>query len=426
MELKKAVYLLPILIFLVIFIGCGVLLGDFYAVPAIVAFLIALIVAFIQSPARNFEQKLKVVASEVGNENIITMCFIFLAAGAFSHSVNACGGVDSIVNLCLGIIPSDYAVAGVFLIACILSLSMGTSMGTIAALTPITVGIAQKAGISLPLCMGATVSGAMFGDNLSVISDTTIAAVKTQGCKMNDKFKENFFIVLPAAIISVAIFIFADKGGKVPADIGNYSIISVIPYIIVLGGALAGFNVFGVLIAGTLSSLAIGVFNGSIALNNIFAIVGDGVVSMYDITVISITVAAMVGLIKYAGGIDFILKALTGRTNSSKGAQFGIAGLSLLVDACTANNTVAIVMTGPIAKEISGKASISPRRSASLLDIFSSVGQGLIPYGSQLLSAANLSGVTPFDIIPYMCYPILMAISAILFILLKKDNKKAV
>ena len=424
MEAKKALYLIPILVFLIIFIGCGIALGDFYAVPAIVAFLIALVVAFLQSPAESFEEKIKIAAAEIGNENIITMCFIFLAAGAFSKCVTTSGGVDSIVNLCLSLIPSKYAIAGVFLIACILSLSMGTSMGTIAALTPIAVGISQKAGLSLPLCMGATTCGAMFGDNLSVISDTTIAAVKTQGCKMNDKFKENFLIAIPAAIIAVAIFIFADKGSGVTLDIGEYNAISVVPYVIVLAGALMGFNVFGVLIAGTVSSLAIGMYTGAIAINDVFTITGEGVTSMYDITVISITVAALVGLIKHAGGIDFIIKAITRHARTNKGAQFGIAGLSLCVDACTANNTVAIVMTGPIAKEIAGKSCISPRRSASLLDIFSSVGQGLIPYGAQLLSAASLSGLTPFDIIPHMYYPLLMAVSAVLFILFKKEKQK--
>lgn len=423
MEFKKSLYLLPIFIFLIIFIGCGIAFGDFYAVPAIVAFLIALVVAFIQSPEKSFEKKMKIVATEVGNDNIITMCFIFLAAGAFSASVTASGGVDSIVNLCLSFVPSKYAVAGIFIIACILSLSMGTSMGTIAALTPIAVGISHQAGLSLPVCMGATVCGSMFGDNLSVISDTTIAAVKTQGCKMNDKFKENFLIVIPAAIVAITIFLFTSNENGVALKIGDYNIVSVIPYVIVLAGALMGFNVFGVLMAGTVSSLAIGIYTGNIALNDIFKITGTGVTSMYDITVISITVAALVGLVKHAGGIDFILKAITRHAKTNRGAQFGIAALSLTVDACTANNTVAIVMAGPIAKEISKKSHISPRRSASLLDIFSSVGQGIIPYGAQLLSAASLSGLTPFDIIPYMYYPALMAISAIIFIIFRKEKQ---
>ena len=389
--------------------------------PAIVAFLIALAVAFLQNRKLKFNDKISVIAKGVGDENIITMSLIFLCAGAFSGAVKAAGGVESTVNLGLSILPSSIAVVGLFIIGCFISVSMGTSMGTIAALAPIAVGISEKTGFAMSICIGAVVCGAMFGDNLSMISDTTIAAVKTQGCEMKDKFKENFFIVLPAAVLTIVIFLVITMNGdfKLTEEL-TYNIWKVVPYLLVLVGALIGINVFVVLIGGTIVSLFVGVTTGSIALNEMFVVVGNGVTSMYDITVISIVVACIVSLVKENGGIQFVLNLIHKNIKSEKGAELGIAGLSLVVDACTANNTVAIVMAGPIAKEISDEFQVDPKRSASLLDIFSSVGQGLIPYGAQLLSAATLTGLTPFDIMPYLYYPILMAISAVLFILLRK------
>lgn len=413
--------LLPIGVFLVIFLGSGIITGDFYAMPAIVAFLIALMIAFLQNRGLSFEEKIAVISKGVGDENIITMSLIFLSAGAFSGAVTAAGGVESTVNLGLSILPAKVAVVGLFVIGCFISVSMGTSMGTIAALAPIAVGISEKTGFSLAVCIGAVVCGAMFGDNLSMISDTTIAAVKTQGCQMKDKFRENFFIVLPAAIITIVIFFFITRNGdfKLTGEL-SYNIWRVLPYVLVLVGALIGINVFLVLISGTVISLIVGVATGSLAVGDMFSAVGEGVTGMYDITVISIVVACIVSLVKEFGGIQFILNLIKKSIKGQKGGEIGIAGLSLLVDMCTANNTVAIVMAGPIAKEISDEFEISPRRSASLLDIFTSVGQGMIPYGAQLLSAASLTGLTPFAIMPYLFYPILMAISAVGFILFRK------
>lgn len=413
--------LLPIGVFLVIFLGSGILTGDFYAMPTIVGFMIALLVAFFQNKDLSFDEKISVISKGVGDENIITMCLIFLCAGAFSGAVTAAGGVDSTVNLGLSIMPPSVAVAGLFVIGCFISTSMGTSVGTVTALTPIAVGISEKTGFEMSICVAAVVCGAMFGDNLSMISDTTIAAVKTQGCEMKDKFKENFLIVLPAAILTVIIFLVLAMNSQAAAQQDlSYDILKVIPYILVLVGALVGINVFVVLIVGIVTSLGVGVFTGSIALDQIFVVMGDGVMSMYDITCISILVACMVSLIKAHGGIQFILDKLRGSIRSQKGAELGIAGLSLLVDVCTANNTVAIVMAGPIAKEICDEFHVDPKRSASLLDIFSSVGQGMIPYGAQLLTAATLAGLTPYDIMPYLYYPVLMAVSALLFIFLRK------
>ena len=421
----RAIALLPIVVFLIIFLGAGIVFEDFYAMPAIVAFLIALFVAFLQNKELSFNKKIEVIAKGVGEENIITMSLIFLCAGGFSGAVTAAGGVDSTVNLGLSLIPAHFAVAGLFLIGCFISVSMGTSMGTIAALAPIAVGISEKTGFALSICIGAVVCGAMFGDNLSMISDTTIAAVKTQGCEMKDKFKANFFIVLPAAIITVLIFWLATRNMSFQLEENlNYSLWEVLPYMVVLLGALIGINVFVVLISGIVISLIVGVSMGHIALSEMFQVVGSGVTSMYDITVISIIVACIVSLVKEHGGIQFILNLIKSNINGRRGAEFGIALLALFVDACTANNTVAIVMTGPIAKEISEEFDVDPRRSASLLDMFTSVGQGIIPYGAQLLSAATLTGLTPLQIIPNLYYPLLMGVCGVLAIIFRPQSKK--
>ena len=421
----RAIALLPIGVFLIIFLGAGIVFKDFYAMPAIVAFLIALFVAFLQNKELSFNKKIEVIAKGVGEENIITMSLILLCAGGFSGAVTAAGGVDSTVNLGLSLIPAHFAVAGLFLIGCFISVSMGTSMGTIAALAPIAVGISEKTGFALSICIGAVVCGAMFGDNLSMISDTTIAAVKTQGCEMKDKFKANFFIVLPAAIITVLIFWFVTRNMNFHLEENlSYSLWEVLPYMVVLLGALIGINVFVVLISGIVISLIVGVSMGHIALSEMFQVVGNGVTSMYDITVISIIVACIVSLVKEHGGIQFILNLIKSKINGRRGAEFGIALLALFVDVCTANNTVAIVMTGPIAKEISEEFDVDPRRSASLLDMFTSVGQGIIPYGAQLLSAATLTGLTPLQIIPNLYYPLLMGVCGVLAIIFRPQSKK--
>ena len=417
----NAAALLPIGVFLLIFLGAGIIFGDFYAMPAVVAFLIALFVAFMQNRQLKFADKIRVIAKGVGEENIITMSLIFLCAGGFSGAVTAAGGVESTVNLGLSLIPTHFAVAGLFVIGCFISVSMGTSMGTIAALAPIAVGISEKTGFELSVCIASVVCGAMFGDNLSMISDTTIAAVKTQGCEMKDKFKANFLLVLPAAVLSILIFWIMTRNVSysLEGDL-KYNLWEVLPYLIVLAGALAGLNVFLVLISGIVISLIVGVAAGNIAVAEMFKVVGDGVTSMYDITVISILVACIVSLVKEAGGIQFILDLIKSRIRGEKGAQLGIALLALFVDMCTANNTVAIVMTGPIAKEISEEYGVDPKRSASLLDMFTSVGQGMIPYGAQLLSAATLTGLTPVDILPNLYYPVLMGICGVGAIFLRK------
>ena len=419
----NAAALLPIAVFLVLFIGSGIVMKDFYAMPTIVAFLIALAVAFAQNPGLSFNEKISVCAKGIGDENVVTMAFIFLAAGAFSGAVTAAGGAASTVNFGLSLIPSQFAIVGLFLIGCFISISMGTSVGTITALAPIAVGISEATGFNLPLCIAAVVSGAMFGDNLSLISDTTIAAVRTQGCEMSDKFKMNFKIVMPAAIGAAIIYFVATMNGSSAVEIGDYNIIQVIPYLLVLVGALAGINVFVVLIGGTIASVIAGLVTGTMTAATVFSSIGAGVTSMYDITVISITVAAIGALVKEYGGIDAILHFIHKNTKTKKGAQISIAALVAGVDLATANNTIAIVMSGQIAKEISEEYDIDPRRTASLLDIFASVVQGVIPYGAQLLYAAAAAGITAYAIIPYLFYPFLMAVSALVFIFFIPEKK---
>lgn len=417
----RAIALLPIGVFLLIFIGSGILTGDFYSMPAIVGFLIALIVAFMQNKKLSFVQKLHMASKGAGDENILTMCLIFLAAGAFSGAVRASGGVESTVNLGLSILPGGMAVAGLFIIGCFISISMGTSVGTITALAPIAAGISEKTGFPMAICAAAVVCGAMFGDNLSIISDTTIAAVKTQGCDMRDKFRENFKIILPAAIITLGLFLFLGQTDEFHIEGSlDYNLLKVVPYLVVLFGAVSGVNVFVILIIGTALSMLVGLATGTFTAAKMFTHVGTGIYSMYDITVISIVVACIITLVKEYGGIEFVLNFIKSRISDAKGGELGIASLALLVDLCTANNTVAIVMAGPIAKDISEEFGVTPRRSASLLDMFSSMGQGLIPYGAQLLAAASLTGLTPFDIIPYCFYPLLMGLSGLVFIFIKK------
>mgnify|MGYP000504914978 CR=1 FL=1 len=429
MKKGKGIALLPIGVFLVLYLGLGILFEyvmeipmGFYNVPIVVAFLAAILVACLQNRALDFDKKLEIMAQGVGDKNIITMLLIFLAAGSFVGVVGR-SSAESVAYCMLSLIPARFSVSVLFIVACFVSVAMGTSVGTITLLTPIAAAVSTASGFDLAFCVASVMGGAMFGDNLSFISDTTIAACNGQGCEMKDKFRENFFIVLPAAIVTIVLFFFITRNGNFKlAEELTYNIWRVVPYVLVLVGALIGINVFLVLISGTVISLIVGVATGSLAVGDMFAAVGEGVTGMYDITVISIVVACIVSLVKEFGGIQFILNLIKKSIKGQKGGEIGIAGLSLLVDMCTANNTVAIVMAGPIAKEISEEFDISSRRSASLLDIFTSVGQGMIPYGAQLLSAASLTGLTPFAIMPYLFYPILMAVSAVLFILFRKAN----
>ena len=414
--------LLPFFVFVVIFAGAGIISKDFYSMPAYVAFIIALFVAFLQNRKVPFDEKLKIVAKGAGDVNIITMVLIFLVAGALSGIVTAAGGVESTVNFGLSIIPPKFMVIGLFVIGCFISLSMGTSMGTITALAPIALGVSEQTGFPIAVCIGATVCGAMFGDNLSMISDTTIAAVRTQGCKMKDKFKQNFLIVLPAAVVTAAIFFLRTMHMSYDPTIGDYNFIEVVPYLVVLIGALIGFNVFAVLFAGIILSMIVGIANGSFTFMESFGVIGDGMTGLFEISIISIIVACIISLIKENGGISLIIDTIKKSVKGKRGAEFGIGILVFLVDLCTANNTVAIVMAGPVARDIGAEFGVEPKRIASILDIFASVGQGLIPYGAQLLTAAALVGISPIAIIPNLYYPVLMLVSVLLFMLLRPQK----
>ncbi|MPQ44173.1 Na+/H+ antiporter NhaC family protein [Clostridium tarantellae] len=418
--------LLPLLIFVVIYIGVSLILKDFYAMSVLVPGVIAALIAiFMKGKKESLNKNLETFCKGAGNSNIILMCFIFILAGAFAEVAKTMGAVESTVNLGLSILPSNILIAGMFIIASFIAISLGTSMGTIAAIVPIAMGIAEKTGISLPLIVGAVVGGAMFGDNLSMISDTTIAATKTQGCKMRDKFKTNFKVILPAAIITIVIYTILGNG--VISNLGNYeySLIKVIPYVGILIAALLGINVILVLSGGIFLASSIGFFTGTLNLKLLFNSISTGIIGMSEIIIISLLIGGIVELTKENGGIDFILNLITSKIKSKRGAEIGIGILVSLVDICTANNTIAIVTVGPIAKDISDKYELDSKRIAGILDMFSCSFQGIIPYGAQLLSAASLTALAPFEIMKFLFYPYLMGISALIFITLF-SNKKSV
>lgn len=410
--------LLPFVVFLIIFIGSGIVTGDFYKFPVIVAITIAAAVALAMNRKESFNQKVEIFCKGAGDTNIMLMVIIFLLAGAFSEVAKGMGAVDSTVNLALSVVPQNLLMVGIFIIACFISLSMGTSMGTIVALAPIGVGISEQTDISLALSMAAVIGGAMFGDNLSFISDTTIAAVRTQGTKMKDKFKVNFFIVLPAAIIACVILGFLTIGEQAVVTQHSYSWVKILPYIFVLITALAGVNVFLVLFIGVVFSGVIGLADGSYRLMDIIQQIGNGMSGMYEISFLAILIAGMVEVIKYNGGIDYLLYKVTRNIKSKRGAEFSIAGLVGLTDLSTANNTISIIITGPLAKNIADKYEIDPRKSASLLDVFSCCIQGLIPYGAQLLVAAGVANISPVSILQFSFYPLLIGVCGVISILI--------
>ncbi|QEK12899.1 Na+/H+ antiporter NhaC family protein [Crassaminicella thermophila] len=417
--------LLPLAVFLVMYLVTSIVIGDFYKMPVSVAFLAATIVAVAMNKKVSINKKVEVFCKGAGNSNIILMCIIFILAGGFAQVARDMGAVDATVNLGLSILPGNILIAGVFIIGCFISLSIGTSVGTIVALAPMAVGIAEKTGIPMGLALGAVVSGAMFGDNLSMISDTTIAASRTQGCEMRDKFKMNFIIVVPAAIITAIIFTSMNIGNTLALEGSyDYSIIKVFTYLVVLIAALIGINVMIVLVGGTLFAGIVGIFTNAFDIWGFVQAIGKGIMGMSEIIIISLLIGGMVEVIKYNGGIDFILDFITSNIRSKKGAELGIAILVGLVDICTANNTIAIVMAGPIAKDIGDKYEIDPRRAASLLDTFSCFCQGVIPYGAQLLVAASVAGISSFEIMKFLYYPYLMGICALIAIALGIPNIK--
>ncbi|QHE54243.1 Na+/H+ antiporter NhaC family protein [Pontibacillus sp. HMF3514] len=408
--------LLPLLSFLFVFVGAGIIYDDFYKISILIPAGIAAMLSLLINRNASIMEKAKQFVKGAFERNIITMVTIFLLAGAFSAIANKIGAVEQTVNLALTYLPQSLILVGIFLIGSFVSLAMGTSVGTISALAPIAVGISAETELSTALTVAVVVSGAMFGDNLSIISDTTIAAVRTQMTKMKDKFKTNFFIVLPAAIITMVIlaFLTPDQASGVPVDSVQW--IRVLPYIGVLVAALLGLHVFLVLGGGILFAGLIGIWDGSIALPAFFNTVATGAWGMHNLILLTILLGGIVALMNFNGGIQYILNKLTNKVQTQKGAEYSLAGLVSTTNLATANNTIAILTTGPLAKTISDQYGIDSRKSASILDIFSCTIQGIIPYGAQILTAASLAEVAPTDLIPFAFYPILIAIFGLIAI----------
>ena len=420
--------LLPIGVFLVLYLGLGILFEyvlkvgmGFYNIPIVVVFVIALLVACLQNKSLSFDDKLGVMGRGVGDKNIITMILIFMLAGMFVGVVGR-SSAESVAYFFLSFIPSQYAVLVLFVVAAFVSLAMGTSVGTITLITPIAVAVAESTGFAIPLCVGPVVGGAMFGDNLSFISDTTIAACNGQGCKMQDKFKENFGIALPAALITLVILFVQSMGYEAgAAQINDYNLIQIIPYVLVLVGGIVGINVFLVLIIGIVSGAGIMLATGATEATAILSSMGAGVSGMFETSMVAVLVAAICALISEYGGFEALLQLIK---KIFKGKKGGMVGMGLLVgamDIATANNTVAIVMANPIAKEMAQDYGITARKTASILDTFSCVFQGIIPYGAQMLVAISAVAtlghtVTAFELIPQLIYPFILLLSSLFFI----------
>ena len=434
MKKGNVVALLPIGVFLLMYLGLGLLFEyglkmamGFYNVPIIIAFLVAILVASLQNRSLNFDQKLEIMGQGVGDKNIITMLLIFLTAGAFVGVVGR-SSAQSVAYFMLDIIPARFAVAVLFVVACFVSTAMGTSVGTITLLTPIAVEVAQASGFVVPLCVATVVGGAMFGDNLSFISDTTIAACNGQGCAMKDKFKGNFWIALPAAIATLVLVLMMTGGQDTTAIEGEYNLIQILPYVLVLIGGIAGVNVFVVLLVGIASGAAIMLATGQTEVTNLLSSMGSGAAGMFETSMVAVLVAAMCALIRVYGGFDALLYGIRKLFKGNRGGQLGMGLLVGTMDIATANNTVAIVMANPIAKEMSADYGISSQRAACILDTFSCIFQGVIPYGAQMLVALSAAAemgcpMTAFQIMQYLFYPYLLLVSSLVAIFLIKEKK---
>ena len=427
--------LLPIGVFLVIYLGLGLLFEyvmqipmGFYNVPIIIAFLVAILVACLQNPKVSFEEKLELMGHGVGDKNIITMLLIFLVAGAFVGVVGR-SSAQSVAYFMLNLIPARFSVAVLFIVACFVSLAMGTSVGTITLITPIAVEVAQATGFEAALCIGTVVGGAMFGDNLSFISDTTIAACNGQGCAMKDKFKGNFLIALPAALVTIALVILMTFGKTVTPITGEYNLLQILPYVLVLVGGIIGINVFVVLMIGIVSGAAIMLATGQISATALLASMGEGASGMFETAMVAVLVAALCALIRHNNGFDALLNGIRKVFKGNKGGQLGMGLLVGAMDIATANNTVAIVVANPIAKEMGKNYGITPQRSACILDTFSCIFQGIIPYGAQMLVAISAAAslnitLSAFDIMQYLFYPYLLLIVSVVSIFFFSKKEK--
>lgn len=415
----------PILVFMAVYLAGSLLAGDFYKVPLTTAFLAASAYAVCITPRLKLKERIAIFSRGAGDENMMLMVWIFILAGAFAQSAKQMGAIDATVNLTLRMLPEGMLLPGLFLAACFISLSVGTSVGTVVALTPVAVGIAEQTGGTLPLIVAIVVGGAFFGDNLSFISDTTIVATQTQGCRMNDKFKANISIAAPAAIIALVIYIILGRSIEVPSQVPLLEWYKVIPYVAVLVLALVGVNVLAVLAIGILLAGGIGICCGSFDAMSWMSAMGEGILGMSELIIVTLLAGGMLALIRHNGGIDYLIRLLTRRISGVRGAKFTIALLVILADLCTANNTIALITVGPMARDIADRYGVDHRVSASLLDTFSCFAQGLIPYGAQLLMAAGLAAITPFEIIGYLYYPIILGVIAVLAILFNFPRRYA-
>ena len=413
----------PLLVFVALYLVTSIVAGDFYRVPITVAFLVASVYAVCigRGPLRS---RIDLFSRGGGNGQMMLMVWIFVLSGAFAYTAKAMGSVDATVQLTLSVLPSHMLLSGLFMAACFVSLSIGTSVGTIVALTPIAAGVAQETGADIALVTAAVVGGSFFGDNLSFISDTTIISTQTQGCKLSDKFRVNSFIVIPAAIIILFLYVVLGSGMTAPTDHGKADFWLVLPYLVVLVTAIFGMNVMAVLTLGIVLTGIVGLATGAFA--DVYAwmqSLGEGVVSMGELIIITMLAGGLLETVKAMGGIDFIIDRLTRHVSSKRGAEMAIGALVVMVNFCTANNTVAIITVGGIARQIGERFHLDPRKCASLLDTFSCTAQGLIPYGAQLLMAAGLAGINPVSIIPHLYYPVAIGIAALLAILLRYPRR---
>ena len=415
--------LLPLWVFLFTYLVVSCIAGDFYKMPITVAFVLSSVVAIAGSKGGMLQARVEQFCRGAANSNIMLMVLIFILAGAFAQTAKEMGAVDATVNLAMSLLPGNLLAAGIFIAACFISISVGTSVGTIVALAPVAVGIADKTGMPDALMLGVVVSGAMFGDNLSFISDTTIVATRTQGCQMTDKFKVNSLIALPIALLTTFLYVFLGNQISESYTVGTIEWPKVVPYLVVLITALCGMNVMRVLFIGILLSGIVGLFTHAFDIWGWTGAMGQGITGMGELIIVTLLAGGMLEMIRYNGGIEWIINKLTARIRSARGAEASIASLVSFANLCTANNTIALIMAGPIAKDIADRFHIDPRRSASLLDIFSCFVQGIIPYGAQMLMAAGLGAVSPIEIMQYLYYPYLLGFGAMLAIVFRYPRK---
>ena len=420
---KGLLALSPLVVFIVLYLVTSIVAGDFYKVPITVAFMAASAYAVLVCGGIPLRKRIDIYSRGAGTGQMLLMIWIFILAGAFAHSAKVTGSIDATVNLALILLPGQMLLAGLFLAACFISLSIGTSVGTIVALTPIAAGVAAQAGISLPMMTAVVVGGSFFGDNLSFISDTTIVATSTQGCKLSDKFRANFFIVLPAALVILALYLWIGHGISSPQHVGEVAVWKVAPYLVVLITAIFGMNVMAVLALGIILTGIIGFCDGSFDIFGWFQAMGDGIKGMGELIIITMMAGGLLEIIKHNGGIDLIIRQMTRHISSKRGAELSIAGLVSFVNLCTANNTVAILTVGGIAKQIGDRYGVDNRKCASILDTFSCMMQGLIPYGAQILMAAGLASINPVSIMPHLYYPLAIGVTALLAILFRYPKR---